>query len=545
MKSNALKGAIAIFLVVLFVYVFCYQAFWNWVVCRWEVDKGESIQITSKFGDTAPSNAYSDGKTQQGVIEQMRGPGRHFINPISQSVIRVPDLVVDPGQIVIVKNKLGKDLPPGRFIANPGEKGTVKQVLTPGTWRINPYGQEVEANELAKVIKPGYVGVQTLREGDNKGILEEVLTPGIYPINSRERRVDEMEIGYTFWSSWYEEKPGQITDPKTKQVMEVMVPVDGTGIQFPLKDGKDMFLDITVIWGLFPEEAPRAIREYGSHEMVVSKVIEPQVESICKNLGSNFTTMHFIQSETRLKFQTEFTAELKKMGEEKGLHIKVALVRRFGPDPTIRTTIQETLLAEEEKRTLEVELMRDRKAAELEQSQKMVDVAITDFDSETTKLFEAERELGQKKAAEIKAGADRQVADLENQEATIQAQIIEMMGQAEADVTEASRLADAKSYELQVKAFGGAEIHNKTKFAQALPDDLSVDFQYAGEGTLWTDAGKNVEEVAAKKILEQATRQQKPATSAKGVLMPNVNQTSAPVGPAPEEGDAAKADPSA
>jgi regulator of protease activity HflC (stomatin/prohibitin superfamily) len=509
MKSKILKGFVFFSITGFVLFFGGYLCAWKWMMSRHEVDKGFSLKITNKLGETTAVDMYADGN-KKGVLKQMKGPGRHFINPITKDVEEVEDLVVNPGQIAVVKNNLGKDLPPGRFIAGPGEKGTLKKVLTPGTWRINSYGQQVEKTETAKVIKPGYVGVQTLREGENKGILDSVLTPGIYPINPKEIRVDETEIGYAVWVSSTEYKQSKITDPTSGETTNVLQPVDGTGIQFPLKDGKEMFLDITVIWGLFPEEAPRAIRDYGTNEMVVSKVIEPQVTSICKNLGSDFSTMDFIQSETRLKFQTKFTEELQTMGEDKGLHILVALVRRFGPDPAIKATIQETLLAEEERQTLAIEQQRDRKAAELEQSELMVDIAVADFDSETTKLVSAEMELGEKEAAEIKEEADRQVAKLANDTATIQAEIIEMLGQAEADVVEAGQLAEAKGYELKVQAYGDADTYNMATFAQQLPEDLSVRYQYAGEGTLWTDSEK-MEELAAKKILEGKSASKKPA----------------------------------
>ncbi len=145
--------------------VMCY----NW--CPY----GSSLQLTRKTGTPAKGRYAAEG--QKGVIEQMRGPGRHFLNPWTYSVKRVRDVVIPAGQIAVVKNNIGADLPTDRFIADPNEKGTQKQVLTPGVWRINEFGQQVTVVP-ATIIKPGYVGVQTLREGKNKGILPRVLQAG-------------------------------------------------------------------------------------------------------------------------------------------------------------------------------------------------------------------------------------------------------------------------------------------------------------------------------------------------------------------------------
>ena len=137
---------------------------WDWMITRVYCEIGYSLMITRKTGDSAPLDAYADkDKGQQGVQEQMKGPGRHFLNPFTYSATKLKDIVVKPGEVCLIKNNIGKDLPSGRFIADAGEKGTLRAVLSPGTWRINPHGQTHE-RVSATNVRPGYVGVQTLRE---------------------------------------------------------------------------------------------------------------------------------------------------------------------------------------------------------------------------------------------------------------------------------------------------------------------------------------------------------------------------------------------
>ena len=483
---------------------------WDWMITRKYCEIGHSLMVTRKTGEGAPPDKYA-GEGQQGVREQMKGPGRHFINPFSYSVTRLKDIVVGPGKICLIKNNLGKDLPPGRFIANPGEKGTLRNVLTPGTWRINSHGQSHEMVDATEV-RPGYVGVQTLREKrvdpitkkvQNKGILPNTLQPGIYYINPREIKVDIVEIGYQEWSRSPEYSWVNVTD-KSGKALRIKEFVKGTGVSFPLADGKEMYLDFTVVWGIFPENAPRIISEYGTVEMAESKIIEPQVLSICKNLGSNLTTKEFIEGITREEFQVKVTTALQEMGKKKGLDILIALVRSFHPAEDIKATIQERMIAEEEKKTLLIEQETDTVAAGLEQARKMVDIAITDFDGETAAMVAQEKEDGDAKAATTMAEADKAVATLNRTEKEVKADARKIEGQAKADVTQAMKKAEAMQKKLLIDAFGGADFYNLSQFAEGLPADLKIRYLSHGPGTLWTNPRMNLKDLSAKKILEQA-----------------------------------------
>ena len=311
-------------ILLLLVVVFLLWFIWQWGVCRKWCPQGMSLRIYRKTGTPAGKDEYAQ-EGQKGVQGRLLGPGRHLgIDPWRYEVEKVTDFVILPRKIGVVKSNIGKDLPPGRFLADDGEKGTRKRVLTPGAWRINTFGQEVTEAD-ATVIKPGYVGVQTLREGAEKGVLDTVLQAGYYNINPFEIRVDEVEIGYRVWDIRSERRVVEIVEEGIKKKVDRVV--EGTGVAFPLADGKQMHLDFTVVWGIFPADAPRIIKDYGNVAMVEDKIIEPQVLSICKNAGSNLTTQQFIEGTTRENFQNAVTDALQKMGEQKGIHFLIALVR--------------------------------------------------------------------------------------------------------------------------------------------------------------------------------------------------------------------------
>ncbi len=459
---------------------------------------GSSLQITNKTGVPAGAGQYA-GPGQQGVVEQLRGPGRHFLNPWSYTVKQIRDIHILPGQIATVKSNVGKDLPSDRFIAEAGEKGTRRRVLTPGVWRVNTFGQSVSVAD-AVTIKPGYVGVQTVRGGGGKGIRSEVLQAGYYNINPAEVKVDTVEIGYRVWDIQTEVEQKAVIEKGVRKIVKTIKP--GSGVSFPLADGKEMHLDFTVVWGIFPEDAPRIIGEYGNVADVERKIIEPQVLSICKNAGSNLTTQEFIEGDTREKFQQDVTVALQAMGREKGIHFLIALVRGFHPAEDIKATIQARMLAEEEKITLKIEQDRDVVAADLEQAVRRVEVAVKDYDAESETLVKQEMEQGNKTAAETEAQADRKVAELQRQAAEINAQVVKILGQAEADVIEATKKAEATRLQLLIDAYGGADSYNLATFADKLPENLDVEYRYAGEGTFWTDdPGASLIEHAAKKML--------------------------------------------
>jgi hypothetical protein len=487
-----------------------YELIWVWGFTRAYVEPGHSLIVIRSTGSNRDPTQYAK-PGQKGLQEQMLGPGRHFgLNPYSVTTADQKDKEVKPGYIRIVSNKYGKTPPPGKFIAKPDEQGIQEAVLTPGVWRINEQGQEVSepisADQIHNMIHTGYVGVQTLQEGENKGILPTVLTAGYYNLNPKVVKIDLVDIGYKVWEKSVELESVTVTDTHGNKVQQQRA-VAGTGVAFTLADGKLMQLDITVVWGVFPEDAPGLARNYGSAEEVIAKVIEPQVLSICKNAGANLTTQEFIEGEMREKFQKEVTDSLKTIGQQKGIRFRDALIRGFHPDEAIKASIQARRLAEEERLTLAFEQERDTVSARLVQAKNMVNIAVTDYDAETKAIVQKEMQMGLKKAAETTAQADRQAAELAKQTAEINAQAIRIGGKADADVIEMTRKAEAAPLALQVQIFGSPEAFNRATFAEKLSPEISIEYRYAGPGTFWTDTREDLRDAAAKMVLRQAQTQ--------------------------------------
>ena len=177
-----------------------------WLECRVYVPEGYMAIVTAKTGEELPAGAILAEPGQKGVQRLPLTEGRHFLNPITHDWKIVPVVTIPAGSVGLVTAKTGKELPAGEIIAaDHASKGVWKDVLGPGSYRLNPEGYEVKI--LAAINIPiGYVGVVTSLTGrpaaaglfagpGEKGVMEKSLQPGLYYLNPRAYQVDVVEIG--------------------------------------------------------------------------------------------------------------------------------------------------------------------------------------------------------------------------------------------------------------------------------------------------------------------------------------------------------------
>ncbi|MFZ1643044.1 MAG: SPFH domain-containing protein [Candidatus Contendobacter sp.] len=178
---------------------------WQWGFCRFYVAPGFMAVVNAKSGEPLPSGQILAKPGQQGIQEQVLGEGRHFLNPWLYEHHIVPIITIPAGKIGVVTSKVGAELPPGEFLAEPGQKGIWRGVLGPGKHRLNPYGYQVDIVDAVS-IPVGYVGVVTSLSGKQttpdafagpgeKGVRQDILQPGLYYVNPKELQVDLLEIG--------------------------------------------------------------------------------------------------------------------------------------------------------------------------------------------------------------------------------------------------------------------------------------------------------------------------------------------------------------
>ena len=140
-----------------------------WCFCRVYVPEGQMAIVTAKTGRPLPPGRILAEPGEKGVQRVPLAEGRHFLNPINNDWRIVSAISIPAGSIGIVTSKTGKELAPGEILApDDDSKGVWRRVLGPGTYRLNPEGYDVKAVNAIN-IPIGYVGVVTSLTGRPAG----------------------------------------------------------------------------------------------------------------------------------------------------------------------------------------------------------------------------------------------------------------------------------------------------------------------------------------------------------------------------------------
>lgn len=496
----------------------------HWNVNRIYVEEGQSLLLRYKgpliFGSgKQPKPGHWAKEGEVGVLQNLRGPGRHFYCPVWWERQLVDDITIRPGEVGIVTCKLGDPLPNGEFLVD-GEigettyKGVLRKCLGPGRYRINPYGYDVQvvSTQVQKIgktakhsgwvdIPTGFVGVVTNLAANPltkqlAGIQDKVLPPGLYPINPKEQQIDIIGVGYWETSIDIEsEKPFSELVKADTSGKAVEADING-GIQFPSSDGFNIVMDFTAIWGLMPDQAANAIRRFGNIDLIESKVVLPQIESICRNNGSEYSATQLLVGAEREIFQNDTLKEFQEVLKEKEISLIYGSVRHIYIPHQVRQPIQMAFISDELKLTREQDQLTAKEEANLREAEKQVGLESVKVDAETTKLIAEKIAEGDKLVGETNAETRKLVAAIERQTAELEAQAKLLLGQAESEGKKMIEEAKANKFKLAVEAFGTPQAYNNWVFATGLPDDIELKLLYAGPGTLWTDLKEAIRIVA-------------------------------------------------
>ncbi|HRX87722.1 MAG TPA: SPFH domain-containing protein [Phycisphaerae bacterium] len=543
MMKRLVGGLVGVVLVLCGVLVALY-----WFTFRVYVPEGQCVVMVKKTG-TAPRGKLAENPGEKGIQKDVLGPGRYFFNPVIWEAKYIPQVEISsgdprtwewvqtppgkPGAVTISKGKfpevgvlkrvIGPKPPNGVAVVSraSGLQGTIREVLTPGSYRINPWVYTVEKH-AAVVIPAGYVGVVTNQVGaaaplaagaeggddmvrrlarmGERGTLRDVLQPGIYYINPYVQRVTLIEIGFNEYS--------QVKVSET----------ENNRISFPSDTGYDIRVGVTIIWGIDPKHAAQIINEFGNVDRVLETVIGSQLPSICRNIGSTYDARDFIHGEKRELFQRALTEKLQEVCSAKNVDVLLALVREIevhapkaavtaGAEEEVtedlKRTIQQSYIAIENRITKEKQREAAVVRAELEEARKKVDIARETIQAETRVMVAQILADAEKQSAEVDAQAKLEVAQIQEQIAQLDAQRTEILGTAKADVERYRKQAEADGYKLLVDAFGGGRAFNLYTFAENFQPQ-SIRIFFAGDGTFWTDLDR-FQDVGAAKILQPAS----------------------------------------
>jgi hypothetical protein len=455
------------------------------------VPPGNYLVVVSKEGAELPPGEVLAELGQKGIQKKVQGEGWHFVMPFLYTSEVKKNTVVPAGQVGILISRGGKPLPPDMVLAEPETdasgvervvyQGIQRQVLMPGSYRINRDGFDVELKDMVE-IKPGYVGVRRRVRGkdgkdrfaqhpDEKGILREVLQPGKYAINPYEFEIVPMEVGIYQTTFHYSEDPHQ-----------------NTALSFTAQGGFTISMDCTIEWEVLPQDQPDLLLDYPNLQAVEKKVIQIQAESIGITKGNEYGVQDLLEGNRREKFQEDFTQELVKKCSEKKVTVHSAFIRNIVIPEKYLEPIRGKQIAAETVLTNQAKEETAKSAADLEREKRLVDQKVAEYKAETERTVAGiDRQVlnvQSKTGAEI----EKMTADYQSRIATLEAEQSRILGEAQAEVTKLKETAKASLYQSKMEIFqndGNAFL--RYSLAEKLNPNVSIRLVHAGPGTFWTN----------------------------------------------------------
>jgi regulator of protease activity HflC (stomatin/prohibitin superfamily) len=509
-------GTLLIALGVAAVLFLLYQV-WVWEVERVEVDSGKFLVRTHRWGKNldegqiiAPDDSY------KGVQLAVLTEGRHFINPIFWRY-EIHDMTyVRPGECLVLTRLFGPPIPADRVVAGQvlanddrldsltGERGILRSVLGPGSYRINPYAfnaQKVSAVDIAV----DQVGVRTLKVGKDprelqpgqrqsqyvvpagyRGVQQEIVPPGTYYINPYVESITPVEV-------------------RSHRV-------ELRDIEFPSRDGFIIKPFMVVEYAVQPERAPELLvrlaeagelhqqdataQQQQSNE-ILQKVLLPHIRGYARIEGSNFDARDFIlivsaegegagpkKSNAREAMQRALLEKVKPRCDELGVDIRAVTLADMTPPPELADQIAQRELARVELERNKVKLGQFRAEQELKAKEALRAQAKEKVEAET-RLVQATTRAEQLKEVELsRLKQELANAQLKLDAAKKQAEATLAKGRAEANVIKLQNEAEVSGLREAVSGFDSieefAQYHILKRLSPALAEMfISDDSEFA------------------------------------------------------------------
>ena len=455
-----------------------------WSVFFHYVPPGQMLIIISKNGEELPPEQVLADEGQKGIQKRVLGEGWHYVTPIIYTTELQRNTLIKPGHVGIV-TALGGDPPAnGRILAEKdNEKGIRREVLLPGSYRLNPYGFKVEEVPAVR-IDPGKVGVMRRLLGkdgtdrfahdpEEKGILREVLQPGIYYLNTKEFEVISCEVGIYQTTYHYD-----------------TVPQKNTAIAFPARDGNTISMDGTIEWEVKPTDWPDLVAAYVSLPVVERNVVDQHARKISRDRGFNYGAQDFLEGEKREKFQADFTSELKAACAENKVVVHSAFIRNMIIPDNFLEQKRMRQLSMETRLTSEALTETAQKEAEVAEAQRTIEQATAKVQAETERLVAGIDQETKNITVQVEADIEALKAKYGAQITALDAERTRLLGEAEAQVKTMTETAKANIYKMKMDLFqNDSQAYLRYAMAEKLNDRIVLRLYHSGPGTLWTNLG--------------------------------------------------------
>lgn len=385
------------------------------------------------------------------------------------------------------------------FIEKGGERGLQEQVLLSGNWNINPWFAAVETVPMTQIpighvgVVISYVGKEhvdisgiSFKHGDlvekgHKGVWAEPLYPGKHPVNAKTLKV-ELVPTTNIALNWANNRS------ESHKLDEKL-----SSIKVRSKDGFSFILDVTQIIHIGAKEASKVISRFGSTANLVNQVLEPAIGNYFRNSAQGHTVLDFLSARTDR--QKDALSYIREALKEYDVEAVDTYIGDIVPPEALMQTQTDRKIAEEQKKTYEIQESAQRQRQTLVKEQSLADIQ--------NKLVEQEQNIrmqdyqaqsaikraeGEARSVELRAAGDAKAIELR---ARAESEAAKLKGDGEAQAVEAVGMARAKAYEAGIKAMG-AEIFGQIQVIEVIGERnirVTPEFLVQGGGNGGGDNG--------------------------------------------------------
>jgi uncharacterized membrane protein YqiK len=263
------------------------------------------------------------------------------------------------------------------FLDGGGMRGLQEQILLSGTWNLNPWFVQVEQVPMVH-IPIGYVGVVIsfvgkahvdvsgleFKHGDlvnvgHKGVWVTPVYPGKHPLNTRVMKV-ELVPTTNIVLNWASRTEAHHYDEKL------------SSITVRSKDGFAFNLDVAQIIHVGALDAPKVISRVGSMQNLVDHVLQPIVGNYFRNSAQDYTVLDFLSA--RSQRQVEAAAHIRKAIGAYDVQAIDTLIGDINPPAQLMQTQTERKIAEEQRKTYEVQEAAQKQRQQLVRQTSLADI---------------------------------------------------------------------------------------------------------------------------------------------------------------------------
>jgi regulator of protease activity HflC (stomatin/prohibitin superfamily) len=218
-----------------------------------------------------------------------------------------------------------------------------------------------------------------------------------------------------------------------------MVNVNNDSLRFKTIDGNDVWVDVTISWGVDPKMAPYVLQFVGeSTPEVEAKLVRPVTRAVVRDVLNQLTSEEYYQSDRRFQAAEEAQVRLNGVLNDEGVHV------------------DQILLGEHRFNEEYEQLIRDKKVAEQEAER---------LTSETEAEVEGKRREMQELLGQIEK--NKQIAEGESAKKKRDADAIRYEHEQQAAATRVEADAKAQGMRERAAAMAGTGGENMVKLALA------------------------------------------------------------------------------